>query len=293
MMKLFALSGKIVLPMVLCAVSVAPMMMCAQDDGKNGPPEILVVQREFTKPGRGGLAHEKTEGQFARAVDAGKGEVYYFALTAMSGPDRALFLSGYSSLADWESVSKAMAKHTSLTDSLDKINLADGDLLASADSSVWRKRGDMSMNTHDLMGARYFQIEQFKLKPGHSAEWEEAVKVVMDGYKKSIPDASWVMFQQVYGTGGDAFVVIETMKSLAEVDEHHANGKKFADELGKEGLAKLDNLVAGSVEEEQTNLFSINPRMSHVPEEWRKGEPDFWVPKTTAPAKKPAAPPAQ
>jgi hypothetical protein len=292
-MKRFMKSRSMCLPVLLCVLSVAPMTMLAQDDGRNGPPEILVVQREFTKPGRSGLAHEKTEGQFARAVEANKGEMYYFALTAMSGPDRVLFLSGYTSLADWESTSKAMAKHTALTESLDRINMADGDLLSSADSSVWRKRTDMSMNTHDLKGARYFQIEQFHLKPGHGAEWEEAVKMVMDGYKKSIPDASWVMFEQVYGAGGNAFVVIETMKSLAEVDEHHANGKKFADAMGKDGLARLDKLSADCMESEQTNLFAINPRMSHVPEEWRKGEPDFWVPKTMAPAKKMEAKPAQ
>lgn len=285
-MKLSVMSRTIFLPVVLCTVSVAPMVMCAQDDGRNGPPEILVVQREFTKPGRAGMAHEKTEGQFARELEASKGEFYYFALTAMSGPDRTLFLSGYSSLADWESTSKGLAKHPAMMESMDRINMADGDLLSSADSSVWRRRDDMSMNTHDLKGIRYFQIEQFKLKPGHSGEWEEAVKMVMDGYKKGIPEASWVMFQQVYGTGGDDFIVIETMKSLAEVDEHHAGGSKFADAMGKDGLMKLEKLVAGSVEAQQTNLFSINPRMSHVPEEWRKGEPDFWMPKAPGAVKK-------
>jgi len=61
---------------------------------------------------------------------------------------------------------------------------------------------------------------------------------------------------------------------------------KFADAMGKDGLMKLEKLVAGSVEAQQTNLFSINPRMSHVSEEWRKGEPDFWMPKAPGAAKK-------
>jgi hypothetical protein len=292
-MKLFALSKRMVAPMVLCVTCVAPMMLCAQDDGRNGPPEILVVQREFTKPGRSGMAHEKTEGQFARELEASKGELYYFGLTSLSGPDRALFLSGYASLADWESTAKGMAKHPAMMESMDRINMADGDLLSSADASVWRKREDMSMNTHDLKGARYMQIEQFKLKPGHHGEWEEIVKMVSDGYKKSLPEASWAMFEEVYGTGGDAFIVVETLKSMAEEDEQHASDSKFLDAMGKDGLMKVDKLMADTVESVQTNLFAINPRMSHVPEDWRKSEPDFWTPKAAAPAKKDEKKPAQ
>jgi hypothetical protein len=292
-MKQFKKSRSIGLPVLLCVVSIAPMMMLAQDDGRDGPPAILVVQREFTKPGRSGLAHEKTEGQFAREIEANKGEGYYFAMTAMSGEDRALFFSGYSSFADWETTTKAMAKHTAMTEALDRINMADGDLLSSADASVWRKRADMSMNTHNLTGARYMQIEQFKLKPGHEAEWEETVKLVMDAYKKGIPEASWVMYEQVYGTGGSAFVVIESLKSMGEIDEHFADGKKFMEAMGKDGMQRLEKLSAECMESQQTNLFAINPRMSRVPDEWKKAEPDFWSPKAMAPAKKMEAKPAQ
>jgi hypothetical protein len=289
-MNLIAMTKSMLL-VAVCATSVAPL--CAQDDGRDGPPEILVVQREFTKPGRGGLSHDKTEGAFVKAMEAGKGEAYYFAMTSMSGPDRALFFSGYESFADWEATIKKMAKHEAMSAALDRANLADGDLLSSTDASVWRRRADLSMNTHNLVGARYMQIQQYKLKPGHEDEWEALVKLVMDGYKKAIPDASWVMFQQVYGTGGSAFVVIESLKSMGEVDEHFTGGKKFVDAMGKDGLEKLDKMEAACVDETQTNLFAISPRMSRVPEEWKKGDPDFWTPKMEAPVKKVEAKPAQ
>ena len=116
---------------------------------------------------------------------------------------------------------------------------------------------------------------------------------MVEGYKKGIPDASWVTFKQVFGAGGDAYVVFVPLKSLGELDEHFLHGKDFADAMGKDGIKKLDQLEASCIEEEQTNLFAFNPKMSYVPEAWVKAEPDFWAPKTAAPAKKVEAKPAQ
>ena len=61
-MKLILILKSIFLPMVLCVASAAPSMMYAQNDGSDGPPKVLVIHREFTKPGKGGAQHQKTEG---------------------------------------------------------------------------------------------------------------------------------------------------------------------------------------------------------------------------------------
>ena len=50
---------------ILCAVCFfganAPSTF-AQDNGTNGPPKILVIQRELLKPGKNGAVHVKSEG---------------------------------------------------------------------------------------------------------------------------------------------------------------------------------------------------------------------------------------
>jgi hypothetical protein len=279
------------LPLLLCMVCSAPLCMKAQDDGSNGPPKVLVIQREYTKPGKGGALHEKTEGAFIQAVKAGKGDLHYLAMTSMSGPDRALFFSAYPSFAAWEEENKAVAKKAGLGAALDHANVADGDLLASADASVWMRSDEMSNQPGNLVGARYMEITLYQLKPGHGREWEEAVKLVKEAYIKGVPDIKWAMFSHVYGTMGDAYIVLQPLKSLGEVDHHFAEGKMFMDALGKDGLKKLDELVAASVEMTQTNLFHFNPRMSLPPDGWVQAEPDYWKPKVMAP--KPAVPPAQ
>jgi hypothetical protein len=48
--------------------------------------------------------------------------------------------------------------------------------------------------------------------------------------------------------------------------------------------------MTASVDYSRSELFSINPKMSYVSDEWIKADPDFWKPKPIAkPAAKPAA----
>ena len=279
------------LPLLLCALASAPFAISAQDDGTNGPPKVLMIQREFTKPGKGGILHEKTEGAFIAAMKDHNGPVRYFALNSLTGPYRALFFSGYPNFAAIEAENKAVDKNAALSAALDHANVADGDLLADADASLWTRNDEMSYNTGNLVGKRFMELELFRIKPGHEKEWSDAVKLVKDGYKKGIPETSWVMYQQAYGVPGNEFLVITTLKSMAEIDTNFATGKKFVEAMGDKGMAKLGELSAASIEAQQTNLFQINPKMSYPPEPWIQAEPDFWKPKMAAP-KKPAPKPA-
>jgi hypothetical protein len=266
---------RMMVPAVLCAMSFAPRAVCAQDNGLNGPPKMLVVHREMLKPHRGGM-HEKTEGAFVAAVKANHVDIHYFAMTSMSGPDRALFFSGYGSMADWEADEMSMGKHAAGLAAMDHANVADGDLLAETGQSVWLRQDELSMNPHDLKGDRYMQISQYMVKPGHVAEWEELVKLVKEGYAKGVPEASWVMFEQRYGPSGSAYVVLTPMKSLSEVDGMLSGGKAFADAMGEGGMKKMEQLEASCIESWQMNLFAFSPGMSNPPEQWVKDEPDYW-----------------
>ena len=272
--------------LLCCVAGVSGVLAMAQENGSNGPPKVLVINREYTKPGRGGSMHEKTEEGYKAAAKAGKAPYSYLAMTSMSGPDRALFLSGYASFKAWEDESKVADKLPGLGAGLDHAMVADGDLLSETDSSVWVRQDDMSMNMGGITGVRYFELTVYKLKPGHEPEWAEAVKMVKAAYEKAIPDARWDMFSEEYGDLGSAYLVVVPLKSMAEKDEHMMGGAKFAEAMGKDGMKKLDSLMAESVDAEMTNLFHFSPKMSIVPQAWIDAEPDYWKPKVSAPMKK-------
>src|ERR1039458_6177722 len=70
--------------------------MVAQDTSgaEMAPPKVLVIEREFTKPGKDGAVHEKSESAFVNAVTAAKWPTHYFAAKSMSGKPRVLFFFG-------------------------------------------------------------------------------------------------------------------------------------------------------------------------------------------------------
>jgi hypothetical protein len=278
-MKIQWISRFILVPAILCTMSVAPLVVRAQDDGTTGPPKVLVIVREMMKPGKAGMMHEKTEGAYIAAIKANHLDIHYLAMTSMTGPDRALFLSGYPSLAAWEAEHKATSAVAAAA--MDHANVADGDLLTETAQSVWLRDDELSMNPHDLKGARYMQISQYFVKPGHVAEWEELVKLVKEGYAKGVPEASWVIFEQRYGPSGNAYIVVTPLKSLSEVDGMLGSGKAFTNSMGEGGMKKMGQLEAASVESFQMNLFAFSPKMSSPPEQWVKDDPDYWGPKKT------------
>ena len=92
--------------------------------------------------------------------------------------------------------------------------------------------------TASIADVRFMEFEVFEVKPGHEAEWDAAVKLVKDAYAKGIPDASWDMFQAVYGRT-TSYVVITPLKSLSEVDRNFMASQKFVEAMGADGMKKL------------------------------------------------------
>jgi len=251
----------------------------AQEDG---PPKVLVIDREYLKPGKAGAQHDRTESAIAKAFTDAKVSYPYFALDSLSGPSRSLFLFGYDSFAEWQKQTAAIRSNPALAAKLDQAAQADGDLLSSYESAAAVLRPDLSLNKGSIHGTRYFELTLFIVKPGHAHDFEELAKIYVETWRKIDPETHWDTFEVMYGNpapgiaGGDIFLVANTMKSLAETDKSLANGDKFASTAGDETMKKVRELTAASVASASTSLFAINPRMSNPPAEWVKNEPDFW-----------------
>ena len=253
--------------------------------GMHNPPKILNILREFTKPGKNGMSHEKTESAFIKAMTAAKSPEHYLAVDSMSGKPRSLFLTGFDSFEAMEKAQAAVEKNPAFMEALDHAGVVDGELLSDTDGGDFAFREDLSLRPAvDIAHMRYFEISLFHIKPGHDKDWETLVKMYQSAFEK-IPDAHWATYETIYGQQDGTFVIFNPMKSLAEVDHNLANGKQFEEAMGEEGMKKFSDLSAVTIESSQTNLFEFNPRMSYVGEDWIKANPEFWKPKAAAPMK--------
>jgi hypothetical protein len=256
------------------------------------PPKVLVIQREMLKPGRAGATHLKTESAFVQAMTAAKWPTHYFAAESLSGLSRALFFIGYPSFAAWEKDNQDTAKNATLSAAFDHATLVDGEQLTeySSGTFLFNEKSSLGANV-DIPHMRYFEISQFRVRPGHEKDWDDLVKLYKSSYEKAVPSAKWAVFDSMYGAeNGGLHLVFIPMRSLAEVDQSLLDGKKFEAALGESGLKKLGELSAACLESSQTNLFQFNPKMSYPAEEWIKADPEFWKPKMAAAMKKTATP---
>ena len=268
--------------LLLPLAAVLSPVLNAQTAPDDGPPNVLVIHREYLKPGKGGQLHERSESAFVHALADAKSPSHYFALDSLSGPSRSLFLFSYDSFADWEKQTAATSSNAALGAKLDQASLMDGDLLTGYDAGVMTLRPDLSLNKGSIDGARYFEITVFVVKPGHVHDFKELAKLYIETYRKVAPQTHWDTFEVMYGSpvpttaGGDVFLVFNLMKSLAETDKSIQDSDKFASELGATGMQKVSELTAASIQLSTTNLFVINPRESNPPSEWIKKDPGFW-----------------
>lgn len=268
------------------ALASQAVITAQENSGNTGntvtqPPKVLVISREFLKPGRAGEVHKKAETAFVQAMSSAKWPTHYLAVTSITGRPRALFFTRYDSFADWEKDVKAVEKNAVLSTALDRAAMTDGDLLSDADGGVFLYREDYSMNAAvDMPHMRYFEIAQFHVKPGHDKEWDEGVKMVLKAYEK-MPDMHFACYQVLYGSHDGTYLFFTPLKSAAQVDSEIAHNKDFETAMGEDGMKRLAELSALSIEWSETNLFAFDPAMSYASPEWIKADPDYWTPKAT------------
>ena len=284
-------SIRLTLVSVCAAAALSVACSFAQESEFSQPPKVMVIGREYTKPGKGGTLHAKSESAFVRAMAAAKWPVNYIGMDSVTGVNRSLFVTGYDSFAAWEKDYADQGKNAALSSANDRAWVADGDLLTSTDLGAFVFRPDLSVPgaNIEIANMRYFDIAVYKIKPGHAKDWEDLAKIYMDGYQKAAPEVNWATYEALYGANsGGEFLVIQPLKSLSEVDKGFGDSKKFGDAIGPSGMKHLAELTTACIESMQENLFHFNPKMSYVSEHFKTIDAAFWAPKpAAAPAAKP------
>jgi hypothetical protein len=165
---------KMLSPVLLgLSLAVAGSTLAAAQDA---PSDFKVLQifREYTKPYKNGMAHDKTESAIVQAMTKAKFPAHYVGLTSLSGKSRSLFLTIYDSFAEWGKDNEIADNNPAFGAELERTSIADGELLDSVDSLVYTYDKDLSYKSHpDLIGARYMEISVFHVKAGHGEEWRK------------------------------------------------------------------------------------------------------------------------
>lgn len=249
------------------------------------PPAVIQLTREWLKPGKAGMMHDKTEAAFVATMNKSKLQGHYVALNSMTGKARALYMTRYPSFEAWENDNKLVEKNPSLAGELDREAVADGELLDGTDTAILGYEEQLSFHPRpDFSHARYYELTAFKVRPGHDKQFRDLTKMYKDVLEKSGMSVHWGMYSLMYGGDSGTYISLTHRDSLTEIDKGIAEGKKFVEAAGgEEAAAKMDQQFGEAVESVRAELFTINPRQSYVDEATIKADPDFWKPKAAAP----------
>ncbi|HSB62915.1 MAG TPA: hypothetical protein VLJ18_02070 [Thermoanaerobaculia bacterium] len=278
---------KISLASTLLVSLVAFPLRAAESPAPPGPPKVLQIFREEVKAGKG-AAHLKIEKGFVAAFARANWPTHYLALTTITGPTEAWFLTGYPSFAAWEKDRNETDGNKALTADLDRLIEKDGEVLTNTRSLVAILREDLSAGGPvDIAKMRYFRLLTFRVRPGHENDFQDAAKIVKGAYEKAKIDLPWAAYQITGGMPGPTFMILSPMKSLSELDAAVARAGALREAEGPENEKALAKMASDGYATVESTIFAFSPAMSYPSKEFVARDPEFWTPKPEA---KPAAP---
>ena len=272
----------------VCLLFTGAVATFAQSQAPAGPPPVLQIYREDVKPGKT-AAHEKVETGWPRAFAAANSPTHYLAMTSVTGPNEAWFLTGYPNLAAWEQDVKNNDSNATLSAELSRLSQQDGELLNSVRSITAAYRTDLSYRSGGSIATmRYFLVTTIRVRPGFENDFNEGWRMVVAAHEKANMNERWAMYQVTAGAPAGTFIYFGALKSLAEVDAtagmHSADAYQSA--VGDEGRKRLREMNRAGTITSETNYYAFNPAMSYVSKEWIAADPGFWTPKPTVATKK-------
>ena len=271
----------------LSAASLLPAVAHAQSTTDDSAHKYLQVIVEYTKPDKGGLAHDKTEGAFVQAMIKAKFPIHYPAYNSLTGQPRAIYLSSFDSFDELDKANKTMAAPATAAE-FERLNLADGELLESTKSLIFESVPELSFHSRKAgPKSRFLEAQIIQLRPGHVKDFEDLAKMVMAADEKIGASSHWGAYRIRFGEQAGTYVLLTAANSMADFDQIFGEQPKYMESLSDGDKKKMNELRAAAIESSHSELYSVNPAQSYVRDEWIKADPDFWRPKhAAAPAAK-------
>ncbi len=238
------------------------------------PPDILQIYVDTVKPGKA-AEYARVEMEAARACSRANAWPY-LAMEAKTGPQEVWFLSGFDSYAAMERSDEPFIRNPSLSADLARLMENKANLVSGPHTIFLRYRDDLSRNNGFIPPqTRFFVVSVVKTHPGHEHEYEESQRLLRGVRERAAASDRRAVYQVLSGTEDNTYITFSAYRSFrgaAESLEHMID----YDDLDDTARVRVHELIAGSVLNTQTFIFSISPAMSNPEGEWIADDPAFW-----------------
>ncbi len=269
---------------LLCVASVA----AAAQGVPSTQPSLITIVREQVKPGRG-AEHEKFEAGWPAAYEKAKSTFNYVAMTSMTGPNEAWYVSTFTGNAAIGQSMKEEDSNPVLSAELARLSRGDADFINGVTVIMAAARPDLSYGAFPNIGKqRFWSISTFRVRPGHEPGFEAVAKAYAASAKRNSPATSFRTYAVTAGMPGPAFIVFASVESYADFDQTAMNGANIMKGMSADESAAMQKFGVEGLISTEVERYRLSAPMSFVNKETKDQDPAFWMPKK-APAK-PAGP---
>ncbi len=272
---------RVLLPALTFLLSSMPTAIRAQNPVPTSQPAVLTIFREDVKYGHG-ADHERVEAGWPAAYAKAKSPSTYIALTSLTGPGEAWFISPYT---NWKALGDQMKSEENpvLAAELARLSKADAEHVTAGRTLHLVARPDLSAGTFPSVARnRFYEITWFRVRPGHEQEFEQTAKVFQAAYRKAAPQASYRVYQVVAGVPGPTFMVFSSMQALADLDQSQVMDAAIMAAFTADEMRAMQKFSLEGMLNSETQRFAVNGRMSYVDDATASQDPAFWRPRPPA-----------
>lgn len=251
------------------------------------PPYLLVLVHQEVQYGKA-PARQKLGAAVTRICNRIDAPISWIDLQSLTGPRQALFFDPFDSfeqmeqsVMDWN---KIYAAHPDLSRMQEEIDAT----LKSEDTSIAVRRDDLGylVDHIDFSTTRFMRVAEVRLLPGHENDFVEASRILGDAYEKLAEETPWVVYEVKLGAESPVFLTFTPMSALTQNDDQLSWEEDLRKAEGEEGSKRLEEIAREGYVSTKSNLYAVNPEMSHVSKAIAAGDPGFWNPAPVAATKR-------
>ncbi len=241
------------------------------------PPNILNIETINIKPYMDG-SYDQVASEYPGLSQELKDPMHVLAMEALTGPPRAIYLSGFDSFEALQKNEEWLSGDAATDAKSDALDARTAPYISEEHNTIWHYRPDLSNNVAgaDIPHSHYWEMIVFHMRPGHAEHFDELTKLYRDACLKSGQNIPWSAYEGMMGVT-DSYLILVPMASLKDEDAGLAHRKDFGDALGDEGRNRFDKLTEENVASVEDNLWMVNPEWSHVENSWIEADPHYWA----------------
>ena len=261
----------------------APAVLSGQGQGlPTSQPALVTIIQEDVKPGRT-AEHARIESGWPAAFGRVNSPDYYLAMVSLTGAPRAWYIIPTASNAAYGEQMKRYDNDAATTAELDRLSRADADVLEGTRTIQAMARPDLSRGAFpDLTKQRFWEISVVRVRPGHEADFDAAVKAYVAAADRAASRNQFRTYEVMAGMPSPTYIIFASVANYGDFDQMFADGMKTFQSANPAEQAAIQKFSTDATLSWENNRFRLDPKQSYVSRETRATDSAFWGAMPTA-----------